>query len=218
MQVLAIGAHPDDIELGCGATLLVHRANGDRITLLVMTQGEEGGIAGVRQAEQERAAELLGARLLWGGFTDGAVPDGQPAVGRIEEVIGELRPDIVYLHFFVDSHQDHRTAATASAAAARHLSRLLFYEAPTSLGFHPTLFVDVDAMVEQKLELLRCHRSQLDRPEHPFELDAVAAQMRFRGSEAQAHNAEGFWTDRFLLDLPVAGVEEAVVSGGRATG
>ena len=72
MRVLAVGAHPDDIELGCGGALLAHRARGDEITLLVMTTGEEGPQdARSRIREQEDAAALLGATLLWGGFPDG---------------------------------------------------------------------------------------------------------------------------------------------------
>ena len=74
MRVLAIGAHPDDIEFGCGGTLLRHRLAGDAITLLVMTTGEQGPDGDLRTREQEQAATLLGADLRWGGFLDGSVP------------------------------------------------------------------------------------------------------------------------------------------------
>src|SRR5207247_2163292 len=79
VNVLAIGAHPDDIELGCGATLATHRRRGDAIWLLVMTTGERGPQAArSRISEQEDAAALLGAQLRWGGFADGAVAAGRP--------------------------------------------------------------------------------------------------------------------------------------------
>ncbi|MCA1670813.1 MAG: PIG-L family deacetylase [Actinobacteria bacterium] len=69
MNVLVIGAHPDDIELGCGAALLAHRRRGDRVDLLVMTTGGRGPQdARSRVAEQEDAAALLGAGLIWGAF------------------------------------------------------------------------------------------------------------------------------------------------------
>src|SRR4029453_3541843 len=69
-NVLAIGAHPDDIELGCGASLLAHSAAGDRVTMLVLTGGENGPGTGNRHAEQRAAATTLGASLRWGGLVD----------------------------------------------------------------------------------------------------------------------------------------------------
>src|SRR5688500_7561614 len=85
MQILAVVAHPDDIELGCGATLLAHRARGDEVALLVMTTGERGPQdAKSRIREQEDAAALLGASLLWGGFQDGEVPEGREAVAVVQ--------------------------------------------------------------------------------------------------------------------------------------
>ncbi len=75
-RVLAIGAHPDDIELGCGATLLAHHAAGDQVTMLVVTGGENGPVGSDgpgRRRGQEAAARILGARLRWGGLVDCAV-------------------------------------------------------------------------------------------------------------------------------------------------
>jgi len=71
VRVVAIGAHPDDIEIGCGATLALHAHQGDSITMLVMTSGERGSCERrTRVAEQERASAILAARLVWGGFDD----------------------------------------------------------------------------------------------------------------------------------------------------
>ena len=92
-RVLAVGAHPDDIELGCGATLLAHSAAGDAVTMLVMTGGENGPgddatITG-RRLEQEQAARTLGARLLWGGQVDCTVtPDAVILTARPSSGIG----------------------------------------------------------------------------------------------------------------------------------
>ncbi|MBM3694268.1 MAG: hypothetical protein FJW77_13460 [Actinobacteria bacterium] len=94
-RVLAVGAHPDDIELGCGATLAVHRARGDEITLLVLTTGELGAGPGVaRVDEQEAAASRLGATLVRGGQADGHVNEGRPTVEVIESVLREVRPGV----------------------------------------------------------------------------------------------------------------------------
>src|SRR5689334_1238055 len=112
MSVLAIGAHPDDVELGCGATLAAHAARGDSVTLLVMTPGEGGPQhRKSRVAEQEEAARVLNADLLWGGFRDGAVPTSVETVDAIEAAIDSVKPDIIYTHTLDDSHQDHRATA-----------------------------------------------------------------------------------------------------------
>src|SRR5438874_12703860 len=89
--VLAVGAHPDDIEVGCGGALLAHRANGDEVHLLVLTTGEQGPQAALsRIYEQERAADVLGATLHWGGFHDGSIPEGRQTIQAVESVIQEI--------------------------------------------------------------------------------------------------------------------------------
>ena len=130
-RVLAVGAHPDDIELGCGATLLAHSAAGDAVTMLVMTGGENGPgddetIVG-RRLEQEQAARTLGAGLLWGGQRDCAVTPDAATVAVVERAIKETDADLVYVHAPDDSHQDHRAVAAATLSAARRLPRVMHY-------------------------------------------------------------------------------------------
>ncbi|GAA1970038.1 PIG-L deacetylase family protein [Catenulispora subtropica] len=224
MRVLAVGAHPDDVELGCGATLLAHRARGDRVGLLVLTGGEHGPQGrSSRTSEQEIAASLLGADLLWGGFEDGAVPEGRAAVAVVEEAIRATGADVVYTHSPRDSHQDHRSAAAATLAAGRHVRRILLYETPSSLGFAPTVFVDAAEHLPGKLKALRAHVSQVLRNEL-VDLDAVEAQARYRGFQARLLHAEGFETERFAWDLSGAdsgrdaadGVSAAIRAGAGA--
>ncbi len=201
MKVIAIGAHPDDIELGCGATLLAHRRRGDEVTLLVMTTGEEGPQdARSRIEEQEDAARILGARLFWGGFPDGAVPENREPIEVIQAVVDEVGADLVYTHALEDTHQDHRATARASFAAARRLSQILHYEAPTSQRFVPSFYVDVEGLVDAKLDLLRTHVSQVLK-NGLVDLEAIEALARYRGFQARIRNAEAFTTDRFVWDL-----------------
>lgn len=204
MNVLAIGAHPDDIELGCGATLVGHRRRGDHVSMLVMTTGERGPqYARSRITEQEDAAALLGADLLWGGFEDGAVPEGRASVDAIQRVLREAEADLVYTHSPRDTHQDHRATAVASLAACRRLSRILLYEAPTTQGFNPTVYVDVDGLVEDKANLVRAHFSQVLK-NGLVDLEAIEAQARYRGFQARIRHAEAFEADRFVWDMAVA--------------
>ncbi len=217
MNVVAIGAHPDDIELGCAGALLAHRRAGHEVTLLVMTTGEQGpqGSAS-RVAEQEDAAALLGARLFWGGFPDGEVSHDRHTTSAIEAVLDDAAADVVYTHAPADTHQDHRATAEATLAAARRVRRVLCYEAPTSIDFSPTLYVDIAGLVEAKLDALRAHVSQVLR-NGLVDLEAVEAQARSRGFQGRLRHAEAFEARRFLFDV-VPAVEESRTWRGSIAG
>jgi LmbE family N-acetylglucosaminyl deacetylase len=207
-DVLAVGAHPDDIELGCGGALLAHLAAGDRVTMLVVTGGENGPGDAVqaegRRREQVAAARTLGAGLRWGGLVDCAVTADSSTVALIEGVLQETGAELVYVHAPDDSHQDHRAVAAATLSAARRLPRVLHYQSPSTLGFTPTVFVDVTAHLTGKLAALRCHASQVDLSAM-VEPDAVVASARHWGAQARIGYAEAFAPTRMVLDLaPVA--------------
>ncbi|MGY1653096.1 PIG-L deacetylase family protein [Geodermatophilus sp. SYSU D01119] len=207
-SVLAIGAHPDDIELGCGGALLAHVAAGDRVTMLVMTGGENGPgddaqVTG-RRAEQERAAAAIGARLVWGGLVDCQVVADSAAIRRVEQVLQATAADLVYVHAPDDSHQDHRAVAAATLGAARRLPRVLHYQSPSTLTFTPTVYVDVTAHLTGKLAALAAHASQVERSAM-VEPDAIVASARHWGAQARIGYAEAFQPTRMVLDLAPAG-------------
>ena len=204
-SVLAVGAHPDDVELGCGGTLLAHAAAGDAVTVLAMTGGENGpgATAAVRQLEQEAAARVLEARLRWGGFADCRMTADAATIGRIEAVIAEVGADVVYVHAPEDSHQDHRAVAAATVAAARRLSRVVHYQSPSTLAFAPSVFVDVTGFLSGKLAALRAHASQV-ATSAMVEPDAVVAAARYWGAQARVGYAEAFAPTRLVLDLAPA--------------
>jgi LmbE family N-acetylglucosaminyl deacetylase len=219
--VLAVGAHPGDIELGCGGALLAHRDRGDEIHLVVMT-----GEGSVRDdplhvvAEQVMAAAVLGAVLHWGGFEDGAVPSGRGAIAAIESVLVASRCDTVYGHALDDTHQDHRATAQATFSAARRAQQVLAYESTTSLHFDPTVFVDLGGRVGSKLELLATHRSQVTSG-RLVDLSGVAAQARYRGTQARVSHAEGFESHRFVWQFaqapgPAPDIDQRAPFGARA--
>ena len=212
LSVLAIGAHPDDIELGCGGALLAHVAAGDRVTMLVVTGGENGPGDAARHVEQERAARMIGARLVWGGLHDCEVAPNAATVRLIEQVIESTRADLVYVHAPEDSHQDHRAVAAATLGAARRLSRVLHYQSPSTLTFNPTVYVDVTAYLSGKVAALSAHASQVELSAM-VEPDAVVASARHWGSQARIGYAEAFQPTRLVLDLaPVSGVGTAQVA------
>ena len=201
MNVLAVGAHPDDIELGCGGALLRHVDAGDKVTLLVMTTGERGPQDSVsRVLEQENAAARLGADLIWGGFPDGAIPHSRETVTFIDSVIAATNAEVLYTHGQHDTHQDHVSTSLCSLSAARRLNRVLCYQSPSATAFNPVVYVDVESAVEGKIAALACHRSQVERCEL-VDLEAVEAGARFWGHQARMRYAEAFEVPRFVWDI-----------------
>ncbi|MGY1813018.1 PIG-L deacetylase family protein [Blastococcus sp. SYSU D00820] len=215
LRVLAIGAHPDDIELGCGGALLAHVAAGHTVTMLVVTGGENGpgdGARGAgRRAEQEQAAALIGARLVWGGLRDCEVVPDSATVRLIETVLHATGADLVYVHAPDDSHQDHRAVASATLGAARRLPRVLHYQSPSTLSFTPTVYVDVTAHLSGKVAALAAHASQVEQSAM-VEPDAVVASARHWGAQARIGYAEAFQPTRMVVDLaPARGAAVAAV-------
>ncbi len=159
--VLAIGAHPDDVEIGAGGILAAHAEAGDRITILTMSRGARGGDADSRQHESLAAAELLGARLFLQDLVDTEIPNSGTTVRLIEEVVREVAPTIVYTHSGHDRHQDHRAVSEATVVATRRVPTVACYQSPSAtIDYRPTRFVRIERFLERKLELLRCFDSQ----------------------------------------------------------
>ncbi|HEY8533587.1 MAG TPA: PIG-L deacetylase family protein [Micromonospora sp.] len=209
-SVLAVGAHPDDIELGCGGALAAHRAAGDTVAMLVLTDGQNGpGSSAERRREQERAARVLDATLIWGRLVDCALTSDAATVAVVENALRAVAADIVYVHAPDDSHQDHRAAAEATLAAARHTSRILHYRSPSTTRFHPTVYIDISAHLDDKLAAVACHRSQV-QDSAMVDPEVVVATARHFGAEARIRYAEAFAPARFVWDLnPVGPVPPA---------
>jgi len=211
MKVLAVGAHPDDIELGCGASLLRHVEAGDEVTMLVMTPGEHGpqGLTS-RVREQEQAAAVIGAELVWGHCEDGSVPNGRETVSLLDAVVRRVGADVLYAHAPNDSHQDHVATSYAALAAGRRLERVLFYQSPSTTTFDPTVFVDVEVSLSGKLAALRAHWSQVMQCAM-VDLEEVEVGARYWGSRAKVCYAEAFETPRFVWDIVGPGRASATV-------
>ena len=160
--VLAIGAHPDDVEIGVGGILLRHAAQGHRVTVLTLTGGEQGGVREDRADESLRAADLLSARLVHADLEDTSVSEGGATIATIKRVIEDIRPTTVYTHTIRDVHQDHRNVHSATLVAARGVSRVFCYQAPSStVDFHPTRFVAIDEYLDRKIEVIQAYTSQV---------------------------------------------------------
>lgn len=202
MKILGIGPHPDDLEFGCGGTFSKFAARGHQLHLMVMTHGSVGGDPKRRQAEQERSAKMLKAKLYWGGFEDTSVPLTRELIRAVESRIEAIKPDVVFVNYAEDTHQDHRNVARAVETAARYSKNLLFYEVPTTLDFNPGVFVDVGPVIAKKVALLKCHGSQVykTRVKNLSIVESAKAAAMFRGYQDRVKYAEGFMSRRLLLD------------------
>ena len=180
-RVLAIGAHPDDVEIGCGGTLAKHHADYDVLHILTLSRGAAGGDVNIRAVEAQNAAALVGARLEMADLRDTYITDGAETISIIESAICELRPTHVYTHSLEDMHQDHRAVHAASLVAARRVPNVYCYQTPSStVEFKPHRFVDITHYIEKKIDLIGAYKSQLDRMEW-IQPDVILSTARYWG-------------------------------------
>ena len=203
MNILAIGPHPDDVEFGCGGTLLKYAACGHNLFQLVLTDGSYGGDPAVRKGEQEAASLFIGSRLFWAGFKDTELVGNRDLIHKIDTVINEVTPDIVFLNFWADVHQDHRAAAQAAVSASRYIKEVLFYEVPSTQHFEPDIFVDIQEVLDRKLQLLDLHASQVNRTRvaNLSITESCRSCANFRGFQGRVKYAEGFKSVRLLREI-----------------
>lgn len=177
--VLAIGAHPDDVEIGVGGLLCAHAQAGDDLTILTLSRGARGGDANSRQNESLAAADMLGARLFLNDLIDTEISGGGSTVRLIEEVVNEIQPTIVYTHSSHDRHQDHRAVSEATIVATRRVGTVACFQSPSStIDYRPTRFARIDQYLEQKLKLLACFGSQIAGRDY-LAPDFITATARF---------------------------------------
>lgn len=227
MRVMAAGAHPDDIEILCSGTLFRCRERGDEVSLCIVTDGAAGHsetaseeLVGLRRAEAEAAAELLGAKLVWLGLPDERVYDDDPTRMMMVDAVREAGPDMVISHCAEDYHHDHRTVAKlvhdASFIASLpniktehepHSLVPVLYEMDTlaGVGFPPEEYVDISGTLPKKLDMLSCHSSQvkwLKDHDGIDILDFVTTVAKFRGLQCGVNYAEAFRLKRAWPRVP----------------
>ena len=160
-RILAIGSHPDDVELGCFGTLLRFQQSGSKIAICVLSNGEGGGDPVKRRDEARTSARLVDAVLRFGELPDTYIEEGHPTIGVIEAAIRDFQPTAVFVNSLNDTHQDHRHTTRAALSASRFVPFTFFYQTPSSTRtFNPVVFVDISEVVEEKVLAIRIHQSQ----------------------------------------------------------
>jgi bacillithiol biosynthesis deacetylase BshB1 len=220
VDLLAIAAHRDDVELTCGGTLAKAARAKHRVGIVDLTQGEMGtrGDAATRAAEAERAAKTLGVAVrLNAGLRDAHLENNEASRKTIVELIRRMRPRVVILPFPVGRHPDHRIASELGRDAC-YLAGLAKY-APEKGEAHrpykllyaltyredpvkPTFVVDISELFETKMEAIRCYASQFTGAKaageiHPTGQDLyelIRVQSAHYGSLIRRRYGEPFYT------------------------
>lgn len=202
-NILAIGAHADDVEIGCGGTIASHIKNGDRVIILIMTESfftnYDGKVLRTKeegQIEEESSAKILGAELINLGFKTKQVPYSGESIEAINEIIDKYNIDFIYTHWYHDTHQDHRRTTQSVLSAGRYVKNILMYEPEypagrSYSGFHNQYYVDISTTIGIKMDSLNVHKSQIKKYGDDF-LKAVEARARHRGYEIGSKYAECF--------------------------
>lgn len=227
LDILAIGVHPDDVELSCSGTLLKHIAAGKKCGILDLTSGELGtrGSGPLRLQEAAEAAKILGVSIRKNlGMADGFFKNDTEHQLAIIKVIREYRPEIILCNAVTDRHPDHgRSSQLVSEACFYSGLRKIETEAggkkqeawrPKAVYHYiqdrhlkPDFIVDITDVVEKKMEAIQAFRSQFynpgsDEPESPISvknfLDVVKGKMSLFGRDAGFDFAEGFTTERSI--------------------
>ncbi len=184
MNILAIGAHPDDIELGCGGLLIKSARQGHNVYMYSLTRGGAGGDPNQRAQELARSTRFIKAKQLWmDNFEDSKLTVNNELINHIEFFIHKANPDLILTHSHGDVHHDHRAIASATLEAARFNSNVLSYEIPLSRNFDPKVFVDISDVVNEKVELIEIFWSQQSKLY--LKSNAIKGLAEYRASAEQ---------------------------------
>lgn len=173
MNVLAIGAHFDDIELGCGGTLAKHVANGDSVFAYVATKSGFTNHQNIvirsneiADKEGENAMKILGVELIKGNFDALKIEFNDDLNLDIIKIIEDKKIDLVYSHWMGDIHHDHQAVARASLHSCRHVPRQLMYRSNwyhSNLEFKGNFYVDISDFWDIKKKSIEAHQSEMER-------------------------------------------------------
>ncbi len=213
-KILAIGAHPDDVELGMGGCLARYVNRGDDVYVLIFSRGEKGVsddrlegrrkldiIKGeMREAETRKALKFIGIKeenIKILGLHDTGFKINTGVVDEVYNHIVKINPDMIFTHHFEDDHLDHVSTSLITLHAARKFRTILFYESPsTRPWFSPDYFIDMSGYINMKIEALKMHETQTEKPY--MDEEVIRSQARFRGFQAKVKYAEGFSVYRMV--------------------
>lgn len=212
-NVLVVAAHPDDEVLGVGGAILKHVVEGDNVSILILgdgetSRGEEVADVDKRATEAEKAAELFGAKLYRENLPDNAFDTVAllEIAKKVENVVREVQPELIYTHHQYDLNVDHRLTCQAVLTACRPqpghpTKKILTFETLSSSewqikdlhnNFCPTVYVDIEKYLGKKMEVLKIYDDEMREYPHPRSYEGVELLAKFRGMEVGLKSAEAF--------------------------
>lgn len=218
MNILALGAHPDDIEFLCAGTLFRYKQMGHRIFIALTTSGNQGSnlhdnrdeIASIREAEQLEAAKLLDAQVRFMRFDDEGLVNNEESRRAVINAMRWAKPDVILTNYPQDPSTDHGTTGRLvtdlilsmpgknvpadEPPVAKKIS-VFYWDVPGGIDFLPEVYVDISDVLHLKLEALSKHKSQVDWMANFTDddfLEYCTTLARFRGIQAGCRYAEGF--------------------------
>jgi LmbE family N-acetylglucosaminyl deacetylase len=216
-RVLAVGAHPDDLEFQCCGTLAKFARRGAKVVMAVATDGSAGHmripakeLAEIRHQEALEAAGCIAAELYWMGYTDELIFGDMPTRLAFTEMIRRAKPDLIITHNPEDYHPDHRTVSKlvfdasflsglpnikTDSGAHLGVQPLYYFDSASGIGFQPTEFVDITGTFDTKRLMLSKHASQVEWLRDHDGIDVLAnleVTARARGFQCGVSMAEGF--------------------------
>ncbi len=226
LDILAMGAHPDDVELGCGGTLAKEIARGKKAGILDLTRGELGtrGSAEIRDRESAAAAKILGVEVRKNlGFRDGFFVNDEKHQMEIIKVIRQYQPEIVLTNAVEDRHKDHGKGSELTSTAC-FLSGLRRIETTVDgkpqeawrpkhvlhyiqwRDLEPDIVVDISGFIQPKMEAVKAYKSQFfnensEEPKTPISTNNFLQSVAYRASNLGrlvfVDHAEGFTTEHY---------------------
>lgn len=208
MNVLAVGAHFDDVDLACSGSLARHHLEGDGVYIYVATDSQYANPNGdlirgshIAEKEGEEAAELLGAKLIKGGHPSLFLEFQEEVNIDLIKIIEEKKIDILYTHWSGDVQHDHINLARASIHAARHVPRILMYRSNwyvSETDFKENFFVDITDTWCLKERAIKCYKSEMERVKNKW-LDYFKMQAMINGYKIGVMYAEAFQVVKWIV-------------------
>jgi LmbE family N-acetylglucosaminyl deacetylase len=213
-KVLVVAVHPDDETLGCGGTILKHRADKDQVYWLIATQATQAaGFSAAKVAAREKEIALVAKAYGFAKVYRLGIPTAEvdkvpmkELVKKIAGIMNKVRPHTLYLPFNFDVHSDHRSIFEAAYSCTKSfrfpfLRRLLMMETLSETDFSPAVkecsfvphvFVDISRYIRKKLEIMKVYKGELGQHPFPRNLNNIRALAHLRGATAGCRYAESF--------------------------
>lgn len=200
-NIVFVGAHPDDIEVGCGGSIKNFVESGKNVFYIIGSKGEKTGDPQIRLQELYDASNKVGIKrenIFLLNLEDSMISDGPSTISMVEDILKQITPEIIFVTPPHDRHQDHRNISNAVIVASRNLKcSILFYETVSSSNsFMPKVFIDISRAFNDKITSVKSYKNINESI-----IDFITTMAKFRGHQSKVSYAEGFEVGKIISSL-----------------